>query len=167
MPYTLIALLLLTTCCYGQRDLNAILKKINASTYRPDGKNGDGVMLAKSKKTKKWGMYQAWNEKNITEMIPAVYDSIDFFEVNAPLTGVWKKGKVGIYLSPWTFEKGRQSVECLYDAYQVFYKETAYLAVRKDKYWAWIDWMNGELKTDFIYQMDKGQLPPPNYKQEE
>jgi hypothetical protein len=152
--------------CFGQNDMKKILKKINATEYKIDFKNEDGIFVAKNNKSKKWGMFQAWSIKKINEIIPVKYDSIDFFDVNSPLTGVWLKGKVGVYLSPWTFEKGKQSIPCLYDGYRIFIKETYYLALQKEGKWAWVDWISGQLKTDFQYELSGDNLPEPNFIQE-
>lgn len=158
-----------------------ILKIINASEYKPDKNNGDGVFVAQHQQTKKWGMFQAWSENEIKQMIPMQYDSIDFFGFNAKMTGVWNKGKVGIFLSPWSFseETAKQTVACLYDGYKIFEVEKTvsdglgsyrkyfdYVAVKKDSLWAWIDWMTGELKTDFKYDLEKEKMPYPGFEQE-
>lgn len=176
-----IALLFIASFSYAQEITPAILKKINASEHKLDVNNEDGVFLAKNKKTKKWGMYQAWSVKDIKEMIPPQYDSIDFFGFNAKLTGLWNNGKVGIYQSPWSYGEvdAKQTVECLYEGYKIFNVEKTvydglgsyrkyfdYVAVKKDGLWAWIDWMTGELKTDFIFDLEKEQMPYPDFEQE-
>jgi hypothetical protein len=176
-----ITLLFIASLSYAQEITPDILKKINASELKLDENNGDGVFVAKNKKTNKWGMYQAWSVNEIKEMIPPQYDSIDFFGFNAKLTGVWNNGKVGIYKSPWSYgeEDAKQTVECLYDGYKIFNVEKTvydglgsyrkyfdYVAVKKDGLWAWIDWMTGELKTDFIFDLEKEQMPYPDFEQE-
>jgi hypothetical protein len=176
-----ITLLFLASLSYAQVITPAILKKINASEHKLDVNNEDGVFLAKNKKTKKWGMYQVWSVNDIKEMIPPQYDSIDFFGFNAKLTGVWNNGKVGIYQSPWSYgeEDAKQTVDCLYDDYKIFNVERTivddigrykkyftYLAVKKDGLWAWIEWMTSELKTEFIYDLEKEQMPYPDFEQE-
>jgi hypothetical protein len=176
-----IALLITCSWTFGQEITPSILKKINASEYKLDENNGDGVFIAKNKKSKKWGMYQAWSEKDIKEMIPPMYDSIDFFEFNAKLTGVWLNGKVGVYMSPWTYgeEDAKQTVQCLYEGYKIFNVEKTvydglgsyrkyfdFVAVKKDGLWAWIDWVTGELKTEFIFDLEKEQMPYPEFEQE-
>jgi hypothetical protein len=159
-----------------------MLKKIRAIDYKLDMNNGDGVFIAQHRKTKKWGMFQAYSEKVIEEKIPMQYDSIDFFGFNAYLTGVWIAGKVGIYTSPWSFaeEDVRQSVDCLYDDYKIFevgrtmndrdgygsYKKYfTYVAVKRDGLWAWIDWQTGELMTEFEYDLEKEKMPYPLWEQ--
>ena len=49
-------------------------------------------------------------------------------------------------------EEGKQSIPCEYDDYQRATKEdgSPVLAVQKNGHWAWIDWRNGELKTEDI-----------------
>ena len=178
---SLIFLLGIAEPLFSQEITPKILKKIQATEHKLDVNNGDGVFVAKNKKTKKWGMYQAWSEQDIKEMIPPEYDSIDFFGFNSKLTGVWNKGKVGIYPSPWSYgeEEAKQTVECLYEGYKIFNVEKTvsdglgsyrkyfvYVAVKKDGLWAWIDWMTGELKTDFIFDLEKEQMPYPEFEQE-
>jgi hypothetical protein len=94
---------------FSQTVSEKMLKKISAAAYMPDLNNKDGVFVAQHQQTKKWGMFQACSEKDIKQMIPMQYDSIDFFGYNAKLTGVWNKGKVGIFLSPWSYVKKMQS----------------------------------------------------------
>lgn len=179
---SLIFVLLFFSDISAQTVSEKVLKKINASAYKSDTNNEDGVFVAQHQQTKKWGMFQAWSEKDIKQMIPMQYDSIDFFGFNAKMTGVWNKGNVGIFLSPWSFgeENAKQTVECLYDGYKIFEVEKTaydsyssyrkyftYLAVQKDGLWAWIDWMTGELKTDFSYDLEKELMPYPDFEQEQ
>jgi hypothetical protein len=158
-----------------------LMRKWGFDQIEPDNGNGDGVALVRHAKTAKWGMIQQLNSNNIQWLIPMKYDAIDFFEFNAKLTGVWNNGKVGIYQSPWSYgeEDAKQTVDCLYEAYKIFNVEKTvydgvgnyrkyfdYVAVKKDGLWAWIDWMTGELKTDFLYDLDKEQMPYPEFEQE-
>jgi hypothetical protein len=148
---------------------------------KPDTENGDGVALVRHAKTAKWGMIQQLNRNDIQWLIPMEYDTIDFFRFNAKLTGVWNQGKVGLFLSPWTYgeEQAKQTVSCIYDDYKIFNVEKTvsdgignyrtyvdYVAVKKDGLWAWIDWMTGELKTDFIVDLEKEKMPYPEFDQE-
>jgi hypothetical protein len=158
-----------------------LLIKIKANEYKLDKYNEDGVFLAKIKKTKKWGMYQLGSENNAIMMIPPLYDSIDFFRYNGLITGVWNDGKVGIYTCSWTYgdEDAKQTVPCLFEGYRIFnieknipsfygnYTKTiVYVAVKQGGLWAWIDWMTGELKTDFTVDLDKESMPYPEFEQE-
>jgi len=156
-----------------------ILKNINASDYKSDEVNEDGVFIAQHAKTKKWGMFQAFSEKEITILIPMEYDSVDYFGFNAKVTGVWTKDKVGIYISPWTYGEGKKTVECLYDDYKIFdiertvkdnygsyRKYFTYVAVKQNGLWAWIDFMTGGLKTEFLYDLEKRKMPFPEFEQE-
>lgn len=85
-----------------------------------------------------------------------------------------------IFLSPWSFseETAKQTEACLYDGYKIFDVEKTvsdgigsyrkyfdYLAVKKGGLWAWIDWMTGELKTEFLYDLEKEQMPYPGFEQ--
>ncbi len=153
-----------------QVEYSQMLKKRGIDQVIHDPYNEDGVMKVRNAETGKWGMYQIWSVKEVHEKIPMQYDSLDFFGFNARMTGVWNKGKVGIYLSPWSFaeEDARQTVECLYDDYKIFdvqNKNTPYLAVKQKGRWAWIDWMTGELKTEFLYDLEKEQMPYPEFEQ--
>lgn len=168
------------SCLLGQGNTALLLQKTNASALQFDTINEDAVFIAKNKLTNKWGMYQAYADNDIKELIVPMYDTIDFFGYNARLTGVWLDGKVGLYTSPWTYglKKAKQTVECLYDGYKIFQVEKTvndglstyqsyidYVAVKKDGLWAWIDWMTGELKTDFIYDIKKEKMPYPDFDQ--
>lgn len=154
--------------------------QLKAEIIEYDRGNGDGVFIAKLIKNKKWGMYQNLG-KEIQTIIPAQFDSISFFGWNGLFTGVWNNNKVGIYQSVWTYgeDDARQTVECLYDDYKKFNverninsngyymkKTLVYLAVKRDGLWAWIDWMTGELKTEFLYDLEKEKMPYPNFEQE-
>jgi hypothetical protein len=152
-----IALFITATWVYGQAITPAIMNKIEAVAFRPDPNNEDGIFIARNKRSNKWGMYQAWSEQDIQEIIPPAYDSIDFFDFNGMFTGVWNNHKVGIYLSRWTFdESARQSVGCRYDAYKVYTIENRrypYLAVQKDGKWAWVDWLSGKERSLFYEEL--------------
>lgn len=130
-----------------------------------DTNNGDGVMIARSQKTHKWGMYQGWNGE-YSELIPMKFDSIQFFSWNAYFTMVFNDGKAGAYLCKWSYDsQTKQSVPCIYEDYQKYkYNNQIYLAVKKEGNWGWVDWLSGEEKSDFIY-LSKEDLPYPNYKQ--
>lgn len=176
MNHLLILVLALASASLSAQEITPkILKKIGASEYKMDRYNEDGVFIAKNKKTKKWGMFQAWSESDIKEMIPMAYDSIHFFQFNGLVTGVWNQGKVGLFPSPWSFEDAMQTVECLYDGYKIYDVEkytdsgypitVVYVAVKKNGLWAWIDWKTGELKTEFEYDLTEAKMPYPHYDQ--
>ncbi|MDB0011676.1 WG repeat-containing protein [Crocinitomicaceae bacterium] len=142
--------------------------KLNADLVIFDQNNGDGALKARSKKTKKWGMYQFLDEENSTELIPMAYDSLNFYPFNGKYTAVYNNGKVGFYLSHWSYnEDAKESVLCIYEDYKTFNKEednTKVLAVKKDGKWGWINWLTGEEKSEFIYD-STDDLPYPYYKQ--
>lgn len=175
----LLSLYVLINQVKAQTISDKVLKKIHASNYKADAVNEDGVFVAQHSKTKKWGMFQAFSESEIIELIPMNYDSVDYFGFNAKLTGVWVNGKVGIYISPWTYGEGKQTVECLYEDYKIYdiekqvqdgygsyRKYFTYVAVKKNGLWAWIDWMSGELKTEFNYDLAVQKMPFPKFEQE-
>lgn len=151
--------------------------KFNADKVEFDEANGDGAFRARNKDTKKWGMYQGSASGEPDEMIPMEYDKVDFFEVNASFTGVYKNGKVGIYLCKWSYEdKHKQTVPCQYEDYRrvdtkavnhdVFKMEntTEYLAMKKNGKWGWVDWLTGEEKSEFKYDSVE-DLPQPTWQQ--
>lgn len=146
---------------------NQIKKTLKADLLISDHYNEDGVMLARNKKSQKWGMVMVLEPNEIDIIIPFEYDSIDFYK-NELLTGVYNGGKVGIYLPPWSFEKGRQSVPCLYDDYRIVQfsgLRNPYLLVKKNGLWAFIDWNTGELKSEFVLDIDNEDIPRPDFIQ--
>ena len=156
----------LTNFVFSQIPQKELLKKFNADRIELDEGNGDGVFKARSKKTKKWGMYQWLYEGLETkELIPMEYDSVNYIPFNGAFTSVYKKGKVGFYLSAWSYEEAKLSVPCLYDNYQRFnVNNMTYLAVMKNGKWGWVDWLTGEEKSDFIYN-SKEDITTPNFEQ--
>ena len=139
--------------------------KLNADLVIFDPNNGDGALKARSKKTKKWGMYQFMDmEEN--ELIPMQYDSINFYPFNEKYTAVYKNGKVGFYLSYWSYDKqAKETVACKYEDYKRFDADgVSKLAVKKNGKWGWVNWLTGEEKSEFIYN-STDDLPYPHYKQ--
>lgn len=137
---------------------------------------GDGVFKSRDKKTEKWGLYQ-WHYgtklTEVNELIPMRYDSLHFFGFNELYMPVFYEGKVGIYLSELSYhEKAKESLPCIYDEYKVvnvhardgYPRARPYMAVAKDGKWAWVDWLKGELKTEFIYD-SFDDLPGIRYSQ--
>ncbi|MGV6862430.1 MAG: hypothetical protein ACWA41_11700 [Putridiphycobacter sp.] len=148
---------------FNEKNVQKILK---ADKIKMDEGNGDGVFLARSKKTKKWGMFQYISEKEIVELIPMAYDKINYFPFNGAFTAVYLNGKVGFYTSYWSYgDKAKQTVKCLYEDYQRFNVDNqTYLAVKKNGKWGWVDWFTGEEKSEFIYDQ-KEDLPRPKFDQ--
>ena len=140
-------------------------KSLDADLVIFDPNNGDGGLKARNKKTKKWGMYQFLGEEKV-ELIPAKYDSISFYSFNGKYTSVYNNGKVGFYLSHWSYnEQAKQTVACIYDGYKKYNADgVSKLAVKKNGKWGWIDWLTGEEKSEFIYN-SPADLPFPQYKQ--
>lgn len=157
-----------------------LMRDMNITEFRWDPNNGDGLMVGKDRSTRLWGMYQVLDKNEWKAYIPAVYDSIDFFDFNGLFTGVWKDGYVGIYLSPWSFDSAFQSTPCIFESLKEFnvewtyYTESGqalrtylpYAAVQKNGLWAWIDWYKGTLMTEFLYDLSEETMPYPGYKQE-
>jgi hypothetical protein len=141
--------------------------KLNADLVIFDPNNGDGVLKARNRKTKKWGMYQ-FLDMNMEEkeLIPMQYDSLNFYPFNGKYTAVYNNGKVGFYLSFWSYdEQAKQTVACKYEDFKRFNADgDSKLAVKKDGKWAWVDWLTGEEKSEFIYE-STNDLPYPHYKQ--
>lgn len=151
---------------FGQFPEKELLKKLKADKIEMDEGNGDGVFKARHKKTKKWGMHQWLFEGLKTkELIPMAYDAVNYFPFNGAFTAVYNGGKVGFYLSAWSYEDAKQTVPCLYDNYQGFtVNNNSYLAVRKNGKWGWVEWLTGEEKSGFIYQ-SKEDITAPDYDQ--
>lgn len=129
--------------------------------------NGDGVFTIRSRSNQLWGMYQILGN-DFREVIPMQYDSIRFYPWNSPITAVYREGKVGFYLSYWSYDSlAREIVPCEYDDYKRYQKDdgSLYLAVKKEGHWAWIDWINNKLESELIYP-ELDSLPYPYYQQE-
>lgn len=165
MKFKLTITLVLFAFAFTLAQSDYFKKKLKADIIESDQGNGDGVFRARIKKTKLWGMYQGYG-KTLNELIPAEYDSVHFIPFNGNFSAVYKNGKVGFYLSKWTYDDlAKQSVACIYDDYKRYnYKGLKYLAVKKDGFWGWIDWLTGEEKSEFIYN-SKDELPDPKFTQ--
>lgn len=132
-----------------------------------DGGNGDGLFKSRSQTTQKWGLYQYLGDE-IVEAIPMKYDSLYHFPWNGNYTAVFNDGKVGFYLSYWSYAtEAKQSVPCIYEDYKRYITDDQIpkLAVKKEGKWGWVDWLTGEEKSEFIYNTPD-DLPYPHYKQE-
>ncbi|MDC1327220.1 WG repeat-containing protein [Ulvibacter sp.] len=141
--------------------------KLNADLVIFDPNNGDGALKARSKITKKWGMYQFLDmNMEVKELIPMQYDSLNFYPFNGKYTAVYNNGKVGFYLSYWSYdEQAKQTVACAYEDYKRFDTDgVSKLAVKKNGKWGWVDWLTGEEKSEFTYN-STDDLPYPRYKQ--
>ncbi|MFT4662406.1 MAG: hypothetical protein ACI898_002187 [Flavobacteriales bacterium] len=132
-----------------------------------DGNNGDGLFKARSQTTQKWGLYQYLGDE-IVEAIPMKYDSLYHFSWNGNYTAVFNEGKVGFYLSYWSYDSdAKESVPCIYEDYKRYITDDQIpkLAVMKDGKWGWVDWLTGEEKSEFKYETPE-DLPYPYYNQE-
>lgn len=140
-------------------------KSLDADLIIFDPYNGDGVLKARHRKSKKWGMYQ-FIENEQQQIIPMQYDSLDFFRSNGKFTAVYNNGKVGFYLSNWSYyEEAKQTVACKYEDYKRFNVDrVSKLAVKKNGKWGWINWLTGEEKSEFKYEIPD-DLPFPDFKQ--
>lgn len=158
--------LLATQFAFGQFPEKQLKKALSADIIEMDEGNGDGAFKARNKRSKKWGMFQwMYDGTKTKELIPMEYDSVRYFPFNGAFTAVYNKGKVGFYLSAWSYEDAKQTVACLYDDYQRFNAEgSVYLAVSKDGKWGWVDWLSGEEKSEFKSDT-KEDLPYPDYEQ--
>jgi hypothetical protein len=132
-----------------------------------DNENGDGLFKARSETSEKWGLYQYLGDE-IVEAIPMKYDSLYHFPWNGNYTAVFNDGKIGFYLSYWSYNTdAKQTVPCIYDDYKRYITDDQIpkLAVQKDGKWGWVDWLTGEEKSEFKYDTPD-DLPYPLYKQE-
>lgn len=165
----LLFVLLVSTFCI---DANAqfqvperVQRSIAYDTIVPDRNNGDGVFIARHKKTGNWGMFQYFYKNKYKELIPMEYDSVKFIPYNGLFTVVYNKGKAGVYLSAWSFgDEARQTVQCIYDdiSYATTYGRD-YAAALKDDMWGWIDFITGEEKSKFRYRNIE-DLPKPDWE---
>ena len=169
----LIALFAISSSFAQEFPKKEIMKEIGAKKIEMDAGNGDGVFKAQSKKTKKWGMYQWMFEgTEVTEMIPMQYDKVDYFPVNGAFTKVYIDGKIGLYLSKWSYyDKAKQTVECKYDELKKYkykkdqYSSSAlYTAMKREGKWGWVNWLTGEEMSEFIYET-LDDLPTPDFEQ--
>ncbi|MEP4598007.1 MAG: hypothetical protein ABJZ92_17495, partial [Cyclobacteriaceae bacterium] len=159
---------LITMDSWEIETMQRVKKHLNCDLVVFDYINGDGALIARNPKTKKWGMYQATGEGDPSQMIPMEYDSIRFFPWNASFTAVYNEGKVGFYLSRWSFdEQATLSVPCIYDDFRRFDDgRVKRLACKRDGGWGWVDWLTGEEKSEFKYANPE-DLPHPSYKQDQ
>ncbi len=146
----------------------ALKKKHKFQEIQMDEGNGDGVFMAKSTKTKQWGMYQyMYDGLNVKTLVPPNYDKLNYFPFNSPFTAVFNEGKVGFYLSNWSYgSQASESVACKYDDYQRFTSDdgTIRLAVKQGDHWGWVNWLNGKEMSEFTYPTSR-DLPYPTWKQ--
>lgn len=126
-------------------------KAIPVDIIVPDPNNGDGIYQVRDKNTKKWGMLQFIGTSADT-LIPALYDSLEFYTFNGEITAVWLDGKVGFY----GFSERDQLLPCAYDNYRkVRYRRSSHspsylhLLVEKDGRWGYVDFGNGEALSNF------------------
>lgn len=149
------------------REFNKQKDKEKIDMIDMDGNNGDGLFKARSSETQKWGLYQYLGRNNLIEAIPMKYDSLYHFPWNGVYTAVFNDGKVGFYLSYWSYDTdAKQSVECKYDDYKRYITDDQIpkLAVKRDGKWGWVDWLTGEEKSEFKYETPD-DLPYPFYEQ--
>lgn len=138
--------------------IKAARLELQADLVFLDQGNGDGLFKARNAQTKKWGMYQGFDP--VKMLIPADYDSLDFFGWNHPFTGVYHNGKVGFYTSAWSYDDAAQVVPCEYDSYRIFEgTRDYYLAVERDGKWCWLNWRENTLKGTWCDDIDKLRNP--------
>lgn len=128
--------------------------------------NGEVVFRARNKTSKKWGLYQLLSGSELLELIPAEYDSLEFMPADAPFCIVYQHGKTGVFLSKWQYPEAKQSVACEYDVWKTVKHADGkiYLALAEGDLWGWVDWLNGDEKSDFTAP-SFAALPKPEYVQ--
>ena len=145
--------------------LEGARQQLQADLVIFDRGNGDGVIKVRNKVNQKWGMYQSEDGKDFFELIPAEYDSLRFFPFNGSFTAVYNGGKVGFFLSRWSHfeDHAGETIPCIYDDHQRFtVGSKSYLAVKQGEMWGWVDWLSGEVKSEFVYAT-KEDLPYPDW----
>lgn len=117
----------------------------------PDPNNGDGIYKVRDKNSKQWGMFQ-FISSGIDTLVPALYDSLEFYAFNGVLTPVWLDGKVGFY----GFSERDQLLACAYDDFKVVkYRRSIHspayihLLVKKEDHWGYVDFPSGEPLSGF------------------
>jgi hypothetical protein len=130
--------------------------------------NGDGVFIGRNRVTKNWGMYQDLEGTEIKTIIPSNYEHITFFSWNGKFTAVKQNGRIGFYLSRFSYgDQAKQSVPCVYEDYKLYtHNNVIKLACLRDGYWGWVDWITGEERSEFKYE-SKEDLAYPAYSQDE
>jgi len=124
---------------FSESDIKRIKRKYDGDKIIFDPINGDLVYKMRAKQTGLWGMYQG--DKRI---IPAEYDSIQFYGWNDPYTVVGKDGKFGIYTSGFSDER-KLAVECKYDDFKTYtFEGQFWLAGKRNGKWRWVNWDTGQ-----------------------
>lgn len=149
-------LLLISAPCDAQmldfsdpKTIAKLKKKLHADSIAMDKGNEDEIFIARNRKTQKWGMYQAYK----CYVLPA-YDTLDFFQVNYPVTTVWNGGKMGAISCPWVdgITPAQLQIPCIYDQLiVVFYHNNYYLKACKNGKWGLINWESREVVVNFIH----------------
>ena len=141
---------------FSASEIDRLKKKFNGDLIVFDDVNGDLVYQMRNEETGHWGMYQG--DKII---IPAEYDSIQFYGWNDPYTIVVKDGLLGIYASAFS-DDGKLSVPCRYDAFKTYtYEGQFWLAGQRDGKWRLVNWFWGNehsMEADYhqeLYIMEK------------
>lgn len=135
---------------FSEAEIKKIKRKYDGDKIIFDPINGDLVYKMRAKETGLWGMYQG--DKLI---IPAEYDSIQFYGWNDPYTVVGKDGKFGIYTSGFS-DDGKLSVDCKYDDFKTYtFEGQFWLAGKRNGKWRWVNWYTGhETGSELDYHQD-------------
>lgn len=124
---------------FSDAEIKRVKRQYKGDKIVFDPINGDLVYKMRNQETGLWGMYQG--DKLI---IPAEYDSIQFYGWNDPYTVVGKNGKFGIYTSAFSDDR-KLAVECKYDGFKTYtFEGQFWLASQRNGKWRWVNWYTGQ-----------------------
>ena len=134
-----------------------VRKLLKAKMVIWDKYNEDGVLIAQSKKTKRWRMYQyAYDGKRPKTLVSSSYDSLGFYSHSTSYTIVKNHEKYGILDSPWGVKRPRLLVRCMYKMLKYSEGYNVMAAKGKNNLWGYIDVKSGDTLIPFVYSNYNG-----------
>lgn len=147
------------------QDYKRLQRRLNADSIVQDSFNGDGVFIARSKKTQKWGMFQGFGKGKPQQLVPFNYDSLGFFDQSPNFTIVKKNQKYGLILSPWSNDGSLESIRCTYDKLAIIESDYSrshnMIAAQKNGKWGYIHEETGATLIPFQFTTI-ADLPDPD-----
>ena len=166
--FSLLLLSLISISLLAQRaDEKALKKRLQADKIVWDEGNGDGVFLARKKKTQKWGMFQlSWEGSNPTDhkvLVAAKYDSLGFFGFNGSYAIAKRGTRYGTVSSPWMEENelSKPLLPFKYEYLTHVKDYSGYLAAKLNGKYSYIDPENGKAYLPYVFESLE-QLPVPS-----
>ncbi len=168
MPYRFFLFILLLSAelllsAQSPEETARLKKELNLKEIIWDEGNGDGVFIAQSKETKKWGMYQQIEPgKRPKKLVSMRYDSLGFFGFNGAFTVVKNEGKYGVISSPWNGEGSKQLLPCKYELLKRGEGDwVEILASKQNGKWGYLNYQNGDTLIPFEHSRFE-DLPKPS-----